>query len=135
MARISYKIIESKERSFVEDVEDNPQQKRFDSSAGEVASPIFPDDSILSLPIPWSGSGLTYDKLFFKGNSLGKIVSSLTNSRILGNREVHLDPHLSRSIYDPCDPNWRQLFGQVDSAQGHLKNENVKKGDIFLFFG
>lgn len=110
-------------------------RKGFDSSAGGVASPIFPDGSMVSLPIPWPGGGITYDKLFFKGDPLSKIVGDLTNNQFVGNREAHLDPHLSRSIYDTRDENWRQLFGQVDAAQGHLENEGVKHGDLFLFFG
>jgi hypothetical protein len=30
---------------------------------------------------------------------------------------------------------WRPIFGQVASSQGHLQNNIVGKGDVFLFFG
>jgi len=27
------------------------------------------------------------------------------------------------------------IFGQINAAQSHLENNNVKEGDLFLFFG
>lgn len=33
------------------------------------------------------------------------------------------------------DSNWKPLFGQAGSSQGHLDKQGVKKGDLFLFFG
>lgn len=31
--------------------------------------------------------------------------------------------------------NWRPAFGQNEAAQGHLNNQGVKPGDLFLYFG
>jgi hypothetical protein len=45
-----------------------------------------------------------------------------------------LDPDLSRSTL-PRPADWRPLFGQVDRAQSHLRNQGVGPGDLFLFFG
>lgn len=46
----------------------------------------------------------------------------------------HLDPDLDYSIFNQMQ-HWRALFGQMGAAQGHLKNQSVPKGDLFLFFG
>lgn len=110
-------------------------RKGFDSSAGCFPSPIFPDGSMLSLPIPWQGGGITYNELNWRGSSIYELLTSLVNRPISENREAHLDPHLSTEIYDPGKKNWRGLFGQVDAAQSHLRNQEVGKGSLFLFFG
>jgi len=43
-------------------------------------------------------------------------------------------PALSHSSL-PREPGWRPLFGQSGAAQGHLRNQHVNIGDVFLFFG
>jgi hypothetical protein len=30
---------------------------------------------------------------------------------------------------------WKPCFGQIDSAQSHLENQQVTDNDLFLFFG
>lgn len=109
-------------------------RKGFDSSYGGVPSPILPDGSLVSLPIPLSGSCITYDELHINGESLGEIVDTLTGGKVRGGCEAHLDPDLVRSIY-PHQPGWRSLFGQDLAAQAHLRNNGVGAGDLFLFFG
>ncbi|CAI8922445.1 hypothetical protein EMIT0158MI4_310005 [Burkholderia ambifaria] len=32
-------------------------------------------------------------------------------------------------------PGWRPALGQTGAAQGHLSNNGVGAGDVFLFFG
>lgn len=108
-------------------------RKGFDSSTGGVASPIFPDGTLLSLPIP-RPSSIFYNQLSINGQSIGPIVSDLTRGEILGKDSVHLDPDLRASMY-PRMPGWRPLFGQRDKPQSHLSRANVSSGDIFLFFG
>lgn len=49
--------------------------------------------------------------------------------------EAHVDPDLNKSILKDRPSNWRGLFGQSGGAQATLHNENVREGDIFLFFG
>lgn len=109
-------------------------RKGFDSSAGGVASPIFPDGTLLSLPIPEPQTSIRYADLAWRGHHLGRLVESLTRGRIKRSANVHLDPDLYREIY-PRQPGWRALFGQDGAAQSHLANQGVGLGDLFLFFG
>lgn len=46
----------------------------------------------------------------------------------------HLDPDIFKNAIHR-EPNWRPLFGQVDAAQGHLQKQDVRRDDLFLFFG
>ena len=46
----------------------------------------------------------------------------------------HLDPDLA-SWARRRSPNWRGVLGQMGAAQGHLRNQGVAAGDLFLFFG
>jgi hypothetical protein len=50
------------------------------------------------------------------------------------NTTCHLDPDIYRNIIERPN-NWRPLFGQVNAAQCHLKKQEIKEGDLFLFFG
>ena len=109
-------------------------RKGFDSRFGGVASPILPDGTLLSLPIPSSQSQLSYNDLNFHGIRFGKIVSDLTKHRITGDDFAHLDPDLNPATY-PRLPGWRPIFGQVGAAQRHLERCGVCSGDLFLFFG
>jgi len=108
-------------------------RKGFDSSSGGVPSPIFPDGRLLSLPIPDKLSSIAYADI--SGNcwaTMGEAVSQL--AAIPPTHRAHLDPDLVRSSF-PRGEGWRPIFGQVGSAEGHLRKQGVCKGDIFLFFG
>ncbi len=109
-------------------------RKGFDSSSGGVPSPIFPDDRLLSLPIPDKNSPVAYRDIFHNGNSIGKLVSDLTKGRIRPDYRAHIDPDLVAASL-PRMPGWRPIFGQTGQAQSHLRNNNVGVGDLFLFFG
>jgi hypothetical protein len=109
-------------------------RKGFDSSCGGAASPIFPDRTLFSVPIPSSGSPIPYDELRVGSRPLGPLVEDLTNGRVRGGHGAHLDPDLWGSTYHR-QPNWRPLFGQDGTAQAHLEHEGVGVGDLFLFFG
>jgi len=65
-------------------------RKGFDSAAGGVASPILPNGTMLSLPVP-RGSKITYSEMSINGESVGKIVEELTDGRISGSQRAHLD--------------------------------------------
>ena len=112
-------------------------RKGFDSTAGGVASPIFPSGKVISLPIPVFGdneSFHTYDEITIGDSCLGPIVSELTNNKISGGHFLHLDPDLyPESVKRP--DGWRPIFGQAGSAEAHLQNQGVGPGDIFLFYG
>ena len=109
-------------------------RKGFDSSNGGRASPIFPDGTALSLPIPYPRSPTRFRDVRWRGTSLGPIVECLTNGRVKGKHRCHLDPDLNADAL-ARSPGWRPAFGQVEIAQRHLENQGVGPGDLFLFFG
>jgi len=111
-------------------------RKGFDSSLGKVPSPILPDGRMIFLPIPSrnANSNIRYQELTVDEFNLGDMVHDLTKGRISSGDRVHLDPDLN-ATYLERKLGWRPLFGQAGAAQGHLLNQNVKPGDIFIFFG
>jgi len=109
-------------------------RKGFDSSAGGVPSPIFPDGRMLSLPIPDKRSPIHYDAIKYEGESIAPLVSSLTRGRIKPHYGAHFDPDLSIESLPRFD-GWRPIFGQTGASQGHLCKNGVQPGDLFLFFG
>jgi hypothetical protein len=109
-------------------------RKGFDSGSGGCPSPIFPDGSMISLPIPEKTSPIRYDELNWRGRNLGDLVNTLSRGKQLARYRAHLDPDLREDSLQR-NPGWRPSLGQVDKAQGHLRNEGVAVGDVFLFFG
>ena len=109
-------------------------RKGFDSSAGGVPSPILPDGRIVSLPIPDKQSPISYSEIMFNSKSIAALVFELTKGRIPSHYRAHLDPDLVPGSF-PRLPGWRPLFGQTGAAQGHLRNNSIGPGDLFLFFG
>ncbi len=112
-------------------------RKGFDSVNGGKPSPILPDGTLLSLPIPDHSetSGITYDDIHLRRQeSIGTIVEDLTNQRVRQKHFAHLDPDLRRTAY-PRLRGWRPLFGQAGGDQTHLLLQGVAVGDLFLFFG
>ena len=57
---------------------------------------------------------------------LGEVVEHMTRGRLGRSSRCHLDPMFEGG---------RCAFGQTAAAQGHLRNNNVGIGDVFLFFG
>lgn len=106
-------------------------RKGFDSSAGGVPSPLV-DDRPVSLPIP---TGMPTPTRFGDlSNGVAELVSDLTRGHIAADRPCHLDPDLdASSLIRP--PGWRGALGQVSAAQSHLSNNDVGRGDVFLFWG
>jgi hypothetical protein len=102
-------------------------RKGFDSKAGGTASPIFSDGSFFSIPIPQKDKSPTrYQDLNFNGMSGNKILQEAYVKSVLPHDYCHYDPLLTEKI---------GIFGQADGAQTELKNNNVGRGDLFLFFG
>ena len=112
-------------------------RKGFDSEYGGQPSPILPDGTLLSLPIPQPVDNMKFTELFYKDKSYFDIITELKpNTRQINIATcAHLDPDLRENVYQPRLNNWKPIFGQSGAAQGKLKNEFVEKGDIFLFFG
>lgn len=111
-------------------------RKGFDTSKGGgcFPSPLFEDASMLSLPIPDRYYGVPYSEIHWNEGDLATLVSTLTNDQRRLKHNAHIDPDLK---YDSLErhPGWRPLFGQAFQAQGHLRNNNVTVGDLFIFFG
>ena len=111
-------------------------RKGFDSSVGGCASPILPDGKMLSLPIPTSVDVLAYGEIRAPdGETCADLIQHLLGSRcaVLSKR-AHLDPDLLAGAR-PRKPRWRGALGQIGAAAGHLKNQQVGPGDLFLFYG
>ena len=108
-------------------------RKGFDTSAGKMPSPIFPDGTMISLPIPDKASTIAYKDI--AGNacaSVGELVQDLAGRP--PTHRAHLDPDLSAHSISRRQ-GWRPLFGQEGAAESHLENQGVGTGDVFLFFG
>lgn len=92
-------------------------RKGFDSQNGKVASPIFPDGSMVSLPIP-SGDRepARFSDIAFGGTNLGEIAAALTGRPIFRFAHAHHDPDLDAAA-SPRLPGWRPAIGQVNAAQ------------------
>ncbi len=106
-------------------------RKGFDSANGNYPSPILPDGTLLSMPIPSSDKEKFWN-LRYENKSYDELLKD-----IYKNLEIdtcHLDPDIMKDLKErPSE--WVAAFGQSDAALGHLRNQNVGKGDIFIFFG
>ena len=109
-------------------------RKGFDSSSGRVPSPIFKDRTMISLPIPDKNSSISYKDINQSNYNIGDIVKDLTGNTIRRDFKAHMDPDLNFSNY-PRSKNWQPLLGQEKAAQGHLRNQAIENGDVFLFYG
>jgi len=107
-------------------------RKGFDSASGGVASPILPDGSLLTLPIPDPSGTVSFGEFRPHGVNLAQVAHDLTRGRLSADTRVHLDPDLEASSLARLD-GWRPAFGQCSAAQGHLERFNVGVGDLFLF--
>ena len=112
-------------------------RKGFDSEYGGIPSPIMPDGTLLSLPIPYEQDLIKYTDLSFQGKSYFEIINELSppNKKISKNHTAHLDPDIRMECLSNRTKRWRPVFGQSDAALGHLHKQGVSAGDLFLFFG
>lgn len=110
-------------------------RKGFDSSAGGHANPVFPDGSMLSLPIPSSLDSIRYNSLVGPGGkNLLQIIDELDSGAKIAGKGAHADPDLVRGMR-PRSNGWLPSLGQIGSAAGHLRNQSIEVGDLFLFYG
>ncbi len=117
-------------------------RKGFDSTAGGIPSPIMPGEKLLSLPIPVLSNdenGTSYRELRFDGQPLDQIIHQLWNTprrpHPFQYEQAHLDPDLDPGRFVRPRRDWEPTFGQTGRPQGHLRNEEVGVGDLFLFYG
>lgn len=113
-------------------------RKGFDSKYGGQPSPILPDGTLLSLPIPDKDDTTRFSSLSRtvggKERSFEEIILELNPSSPLSGSGCHLDPDIRRDVMKRNGP-WEPGFGQVSRALSHLNRQGVGPGDLFLFFG
>lgn len=107
-------------------------RKGFDTSSGECPSPIMPDGTLLSMPIP-SDDNDSYSDLCWNGSTYSEILSQLCSEMSFD--RCHIDPDIRENIRLLPIDDWSPAFGQIASSQRLLANAGVEPGDIFLFFG
>jgi hypothetical protein len=117
-------------------------RKGMDSGFAEIPSPIIQNENgkweLYSLPIPSPYSDIKYNQLnLFKDFTLAKFIGDVNTSKknLVQNKLCHLDPDIRKEYYSDRSENWKPNFGQVKSAQSHLKNQKIDCGDVFIFFG
>ncbi len=108
-------------------------RKGFDSSNGGCPSPIMPDGTLLSMPIPSDDyKDVPYAEISWEGTPYAEILKQISPRKKYV--KCHLDPDIrDNRLKKPAD--WRAAFGQMGAAQGLLANAGVEAGDLFLFFG
>jgi hypothetical protein len=112
-------------------------KKGFDKS-GDTANPIFPDGGMFSLPIPDSASGIRYEEVLSGRKDYPTAISilkALGKGEAWSERQAHLDPDLLPGNCAQRLPGWRPSLGTEKKAYGHLSDQGVTEGDIFLFYG
>lgn len=109
-------------------------RKGFDSGSGGCPSPILSDGRLYSLPIPDKTSGVAYRDLYINKHNMADIICDLTGDSRRQRHFAHLDPDLVHTAL-PRHSEWRPVLGQMNQAEGHLRNQHVSSGDLFLFFG
>ena len=73
-------------------------RKGFDSGSGGCLSPIFPDGTMFSLPIP-SWDQEAFEDLQHGDIDIASVVTGVTNGRMSGQNLIHLDPDLNFEAY------------------------------------
>jgi hypothetical protein len=118
-------------------------RKGFDGGTGCIPSPILSDGTMISLPIPDSAGTVSYSDLVFGDHSLGKLIVDLKAKRIAKGKvktplfdhdRAHLDPDLISTLRDRKS-GWRPAYGQSGKDATILRQHQVGKGDLFIFFG
>lgn len=96
-------------------------RKGFDSQYGGMPSPILPDGTLLSLPIPSKTDMETkYRDLYYGNSSYYDIIHTLSpNNKIKEEYNCHLDPDIRGAIKDR-PTRWKPTFGQEKTALRHL---------------
>ncbi len=107
-------------------------RKGLDGDNGGCASPIMPDGTLLSIPIPSQNDNASYSDIEWNGHNYLDILNQLNPKKEYN--KCHLDPDIRDNRINKI-PNWNPAFGQVKGAQGQLNKVGIEPGDIFLFFG
>ena len=111
-------------------------RKGFDSKYGGCPSPIFPDGTMFSLPIPGDDyeEPICYGDLYLGDINVGEVVRDLTKGHFDEWSLAGLDPDIRPEALPRLD-GWRGMLGQTGNPQSHLEKQDFSVGDLFLFFG
>lgn len=110
-------------------------RKGFDSQNGGIPSPILPDGTLLTLPIPSKSSPTIYTDLHHEGRNYYEIIKDLhPSTKVREKWTCHLDPDLVEEVTNR-QGTWHPALGQCDQSESHLKAQGVGIGDVFLFWG
>ena len=110
-------------------------RKGMDSRAGGIPSPILPDGTLLSLPIPNEKSGVPYGDLVYKGRTYQQIIQQIHPTFDFQKHPFcHLDPDIY-GVLKNKHAGWKPAFGQYEIPAKHLDGQGVDVGDVFLFYG
>lgn len=102
-------------------------------TSGGMASPILPCGCLCSIPIPYTPSDTRYADIWFGKRTLQQICNELNPRH--SHEFAHLDPDLRPEALALRPKDWMPAFGQSGAAAGHLINEGIGTGDLFIFFG
>lgn len=107
-------------------------RKGFDSQYGGMPSPILPDGTLLSLPIPSKTDMETkYRDLYYGNSSYYDIIHTLSpNNKIKEEYNCHLDPDIRGAIKDR-PTGWKPTFGQEKTALRHLQKQGWESETCF----
>lgn len=114
-------------------------RKGFDTSAGGGPSPVLPDGTMASLPVPeqpaFAEGSVPYDAVaVVPGWTAARLARALGADDAVVVAGAHLDPDLDAAAR-PRSTGWRPSFGQAGAAAAHLANQGVGVGDTFVFWG
>lgn len=114
-------------------------RKGIDSGNVNLASPILPDGTMLSIPIPTDDdTGITYADILHDGKTYHDILTMLNRGKEPNTRYpfVHLDPDIKKDVYRSLPNNWVPAFGTRSGDEACVRPQTLAQpGDIFLFFG
>ena len=110
-------------------------RKGMDSASGGIPSPILPNGTLLSLPIPDPKSEVPYGALVYKGHTYQEIIQQICPTfNFQKHCHCHLDPDIYGALKDK-PVGWKPAFGQYGIPAKHLDRQGVDVGDVFLFYG
>jgi hypothetical protein len=94
------------------------------------------DGRLVPLPIPETDPcrSIPYENLCFDNRSYLDLLQSLYPNKDFTHTAAHVDPDIVRPVL-PRHHAWRGIFGQAWAAAGHLREQAVDAGDLFLFWG
>jgi hypothetical protein len=97
-------------------------RKGFDSANGGIPSPIMPDGTMLSLPIPLKDENAAYSDIQWNGMAYSDILHQLAPEKVFD--KCHLDPDIRNNRIEHIKE-WVPAFGQRGSAEGKRRNAGV----------